>query len=97
LKYFNNGKAKIEAAIREQKDNAELRYIRLMVQLNAPSLLGYYKEISSDIDFFISTVNDHGIEKKWFLRFTENLLQGEALETENKARLLNLKKGLLSS
>ena len=94
LKYFNHGKAKIEAAIRKQKDNPELRYIRLMVQLNAPSLLGYYAQVSGDIEFFINGVEHYGIDKKWIVLFTDNLLRGENLNPEDKEKLLGFKKGL---
>lgn len=92
LRYFNNGKSKIESAIRAQKDNPELRYIRLMVQLNAPALLGYYGQVSGDIDFFINGVQNYGIDKKWIVLFTDNLLRGENLKPEDKVKLLGFKK-----
>ena len=45
ISYFNKGKKIIDEAIAAAPDNYELRYIRLLVQLNAPAFLGYNKEI----------------------------------------------------
>lgn len=51
LKVFNQGKEHIENAIKQDPENIELRFIRLSVQKNAPSFLGYSSMIDQDIDF----------------------------------------------
>lgn len=51
LKTFNKGKKNIEKAIEKEPDNVELRFIRLSVQKNAPSFLGYQSNIKEDIEF----------------------------------------------
>lgn len=51
LNTFNTGKKNIEEAIKNAPDNVELRYIRLSVQKNAPSFLGYYANMKEDIEF----------------------------------------------
>lgn len=94
LRYFNNGKYKIESAIKTEPDNPELRYIRLMVQLNAPSLLGYTKEVSDDLTFFIINAPKFALDKKWTLLFTDNLLKTKYIKPEQKSRLLKLRKQL---
>ncbi len=48
---FNKGKKNIEKAIKNEPDNVELRFIRLSVQKNAPSFLGYKSNIKEDIQF----------------------------------------------
>ena len=51
LKTFNQGKKNIEKAVSSDKDNAEIRFIRLSVQKNAPSFLGYNSMIKTDEAF----------------------------------------------
>ncbi len=51
LNTFKEGKKNIEQAIKNEPDNAELRYIRLSVQKNAPSFLGYKSNIKNDTKF----------------------------------------------
>lgn len=51
LNTFNQGKKNIEKAVSADKDNAEIRFIRLSVQKNAPSFLGYNSMIKTDEAF----------------------------------------------
>ncbi|PRD57121.1 hypothetical protein C5749_07920 [Sphingobacterium gobiense] len=51
LNTFNKGKNNIEQAIKKDPNNAELRFIRLSVQKNAPSFLGYKSNIKEDTEF----------------------------------------------
>jgi hypothetical protein len=51
LNTFKEGKKNIEQAIKNEPDNAELRYIRLSVQKNTPSFLGYKSDIKNDTKF----------------------------------------------
>ncbi len=48
LERFNKGKDLLEAVISQNKSNAEYRFLRLMVQENAPSILGYDDAILQD-------------------------------------------------
>ncbi len=48
LRTFNRGKKNIENAVALNSDEIEIRFIRLSVQKNAPSFLGYYKQIRAD-------------------------------------------------
>lgn len=48
LAMFKQGHKKLEGAISKYPSNAEYRFLRLMVQENAPRSLGYYKSISTD-------------------------------------------------
>lgn len=50
LKYFNQGKTALEKLIAEKK-SVENVYLRLLIQLNIPRLLNYYKNIDEDIAF----------------------------------------------
>ncbi len=85
--YFNSGKEKIEKAIDQNKDNPELRYLRLLVQLNAPSFLSYNENIESDLDFYISNILNSGLNMMWIKKFCYNLLNGKRLSDSQKGRL----------
>lgn len=50
-KSFSQGRKNIEKAIEKDPESAELRYIRLSVQKNAPAFLGYRKNMEEDIAF----------------------------------------------
>lgn len=51
LESFNNGRQTIEAAVQKEPFDVEVRCIRLSVQNNAPSILGYTGNIKEDRDF----------------------------------------------
>ncbi len=51
LNTFRKGKKNIEQAIKQEPDNAELRYIRLSVQQHAPGFLAYRAHIAEDTAF----------------------------------------------
>ena len=87
--YFNSGKEKIEKAIDQNQDNPELRYLRLLVQLNAPSFLSYDESIETDLEFYISNILNSGLNITWIKKFCDNLLNGK--------RLSDLQKGLLNA
>lgn len=48
LERFNKGKELLESVIALNKNNTEYRFLRLMVQENAPSMLGYDTNIKQD-------------------------------------------------
>ena len=48
LNLFKDGHKKLEAAIKKDPDNAEFRFLRLMIQENAPGILGYKDDLKKD-------------------------------------------------
>lgn len=48
LNTFNQGKDLLEAEINKQNSNAELRFLRLIIQENAPAFLKYNNDIQTD-------------------------------------------------
>jgi hypothetical protein len=48
LAYFQKGKKILEMALKTAPNNLELHYIRLTIQLNIPSFLGYSNQIKLD-------------------------------------------------
>lgn len=51
LRSFNEGRKNIEKAVNNEPGNPEIRFVRLLVQKNAPAFLGYYQQISDDSIF----------------------------------------------
>ena len=51
LSLFKDGHKKLEAAIRREPNNAEFRFLRLMIQEHAPGILGYKNDQQADSDF----------------------------------------------
>lgn len=51
LAMFKEGCRKLETAISKNPQNVEYRFLRLIVQENAPRSLGYHKAISQDSKF----------------------------------------------
>jgi hypothetical protein len=51
LSLFKKGRKMLEAAIRLAPDNAEYRFLRLIVQENAPGILGYHNDIEKDSEY----------------------------------------------
>lgn len=62
LNTFKEGKKNIEQAIKKEPDNVELRFIRLSVQKNAPSFLGYKSNINEDTEFIKENRHQIGSE-----------------------------------
>lgn len=48
---FKKGKAFIEQAVKVDPENVEIRFVRLSVQKNCPSFLGYSSQIERDQQF----------------------------------------------
>jgi len=57
LAYFNRGKSELEKAISLKHLDAEIRFLRLATQLNAPGFLGYAGDIKGDKSIIINTLN----------------------------------------
>lgn len=48
LNVFKDGHTKLEAAIEKDKDNVEWRFLRLIIQENAPKILNYKSDKKED-------------------------------------------------
>lgn len=57
LETFNKGKKNIEKAVKSSPQNLEIRFIRLSIQKNSPSFLGYNKNIEEDKTFIKNNLN----------------------------------------
>ena len=73
LSTFKKGKLNIEKAIKENQSNIETRFIRLSIQKNCPSFLGYKQNIEEDKQFI--TINKDKITSGILLQLVNNILQ----------------------
>ncbi len=83
LSQFKKGKADLELAIKNEPNNIELRHIRLMIQANAPSFLGYNKEIDQDYNLIIKSLESHP-HKEFII---DNLLHAGGLSNKRLTQL----------
>lgn len=50
LSIFKSGKTKLESSIIKEPKNAEFRFLRLIIQENAPKLVKYNQDIKEDVE-----------------------------------------------
>ena len=51
LNLFKQGHKELEAAIKREPKNVEFRFLRLMIQENAPGVLGYKDQLPEDSEY----------------------------------------------
>lgn len=54
ISVFKSGKQKLEAAIAKNPDNAEYRFLRYIIQENAPKVVKYNKDLKEDAELIRS-------------------------------------------
>lgn len=57
LKRFNQGKKILENAVRHDIANVEIRWIRYVIQKNAPTFLNYSKNLEEDKKILLNYIN----------------------------------------
>ncbi|MEP2274145.1 MAG: hypothetical protein ABJH98_01745 [Reichenbachiella sp.] len=77
LSYFYEGRDLIDQSIEEKPNNPELRYIRLIVQLNAPGFLGYNESIAEDLDLFVTMFDQTSLPAG---QMVKNMLNAKHIE-----------------
>ncbi len=87
--HFKEGKEKIERAIEMEPHNAELRYLRMLIQLNTPGFLGYNDNIEEDFDHFIKHIRFSGLSEEWISTFVENLLASKNIGQVHQVKLMS--------
>ena len=88
LKYFNEGKEKLEELIFARK-GAENVYLRLLLQLNVPQILKYSKNIEEDMAYLGSSLATAPIELSYKYAMIKNLVS-VAKKNELKEVLLQI-------
>ena len=89
LKYFNKGKTKLKESLAKKK-SVESVYLRLLIQLNAPSFLNYNDFIEEDLSFFENNIKTDPLPVKFKKEMIDNLKASNTKSSLN-ARLDNIK------
>ena len=87
-KYFRDGKKLLEESIAKEPNNIELRFLRLGIQLNVPSYIGYKSHIIIDKQFIVDSYkkihDDH-------LKITiQRVLKEDKIMTQNDLRAIGV-------
>lgn len=87
LSNFNKGKTLLEKCIATGKENIELRYLRLTVQVNAPAFLGYKGSIQSDKVFLVNSLG--GLDDTELKKIIMSFLKSSGLLTEEEKKKID--------
>jgi hypothetical protein len=93
LEYFNRGKSELEKAVSLKHLDAEIRFLRLATQLNAPGFLGYTGDIKNDKALIIqlfTTVNANHPNAYLYLRICRFILAQAELDASEKTTVNQL-------
>jgi hypothetical protein len=91
-KHFNQGKEKLEQAIKHAPTNSEIRFIRLSAQAKTPSFLGYSNNQQEDLRLVKSAIvskkfsTDNGFAKN-VIKFMASI---KVISNEEQSTLLKL-------
>lgn len=92
--HFTKGRDLLEASIKRDPVNAELRFMRFCTQLNTPAILGYKSSLTSDRKFLISYLQDQvqsgGDTSVIYRTVKSQLLQGNTCDAAEKNLLKSL-------
>ena len=91
IEYFNDGKEDIENAIQNNPENIEIRYLRLLIQLNTPNFLGYNDNIDDDATVFLDQIQDSNYELQWKIKFIDSILSSKNISEEQRAKFVQTK------
>lgn len=86
INIFNEGKEWLESIIKSDTTSIELRYIRLAIQENTPSVLGYNKSILLDRRFLITRLSSIKMsDPDLYIKASSYLLLKSKLSRADKA------------
>lgn len=68
LSQFKAGRLSLEEAIKKDNNNSEYRFLRLIIQENAPNFLNYNRNLDEDSQHIIKNINDLSPEVQQAIR-----------------------------
>lgn len=92
--YFTDGKDQLEGALKDAPNNPEIRYLRMLVQLKAPTFLLYYADIDDDMGVFSKNIKSYPLTVEWKIKMIDYLILTNELSSSQKNRLTELKSNL---
>ena len=89
IKNLKKAKKRIEAAVKKDPQNIEIRMIRLSVQENLPAIVGYQKAVETDKVFLSKNLKN--VENEPLKKYLQGFIAGsESFSAEEKSLLLQL-------
>lgn len=85
LKFFNRGSDKIEKAVDEDSSNTEIRFVRLVIQMNTPGFLNYDENIEEDKAFLLNHYSESSSSVRKMI--SEYAAMSDSFSTEEKTQL----------
>lgn len=73
MKYFKNGKKRLETFINEHPDNLEAKYMRFLIQSEIPSFLNYNDNIESDFNQINQDIQSSTLPEEYKNVITTNI------------------------
>lgn len=58
LKHFQEGTKILESAVAYSPNSVEIRFLRISIQVNSPSILGYKSKIEEDKNFILKSLSE---------------------------------------
>ena len=92
LRYFSEGKDKIEEAVKLDPNNPEIRFLRFSVQSEVPAILGYRSDIGEDYDLVLYYLNagQYLPSREYCIRMKTFMMASEVLDKNQKNQLKNI-------
>jgi hypothetical protein len=90
--YFNQGKALLEEAVKEDFYNPEIRFLRYSIQSEVPIFVGYRHAIDEDVWRIIGTFqnNPAAAQTPFWNKAIRYMLSGDELDTNQRKELQKL-------
>lgn len=85
LKYFNTGSEKIDEAVNQDASNIEIRFVRLVIQMNTPEFLNYNENIDEDKAFLLGHYSECSSAVRKMI--SEYASMSDSFSTEEKNQL----------
>ncbi len=92
--YFTEGRDQLEACIAKDSKNPELRYIRLLIQMNVPGIVDYTSDIGNDLRVFETNIAAYDAPMQWKKTFISRLIECKNITKAQKTQLIKLKENL---
>lgn len=92
IKYFNDGKSKIEEAVSKDPTNMEVRFLRFSIQSEVPAILGYNNQVDEDFNLILKNLQGGQFvpSRTFCIRMKNFMLNSDAIKNDQKKQLQNI-------
>jgi hypothetical protein len=73
-RHFTNGTKQLDDLINKNQQNIEMRFLRLMIQKESPSFLGYRDDIGDDLNAFCTHFSSYRVCGSEYKTYMKNIL-----------------------